>query len=232
MSEIIVVIVLAAGKGSRMKSSENKQFTEISGKPMLYYSLRTCDETPFISYVIVVAAAGEEERICKDIIEKYGIKKVRAIVPGGKEREDSVYEGIKAIDGSCDYVFVHDGARPCVTTKIFTDIYDTVRDHDTAVAAVRENNTIRKVPNGSETAKGIIDRSEVWIMQTPQAFSYAAAVEAFDKYHALGLSGATDDAQVVEEMLAKPIHIVESSYRNIKVTTREDIAVAEVYLSE
>ena len=230
MSEKNVAIVLAAGKGSRMNSTENKQFLMINGKPMLFYSLRACDETSCIDQVIVVAAEGEEERIREEVIEKYGIKKVRTIVQGGKERVDSVYNGIRAIEGACNYVFIHDGARPCVTAEIFDNAYSSVKKYGACVIAVRQKDTVRRVSPENGMAEELLDRSDLWNMQTPQAFSCEIIKKAFQKYYELDLKGATDDASVVEDALGYPIHIVEGSYKNIKVTTAEDIAVAEVYL--
>lgn len=222
-------IVLAAGKGSRMESRIHKQYLELNGRPLLYYALAAFEASP-VDEVILVTGAGEEEFCRKEIIEAYGFSKVTAVVSGGKERYHSVYEGLKAAEG-CDYVLIHDGARPCVTVEIIEAAMEGAEKYGACVVGMPVKDTI-KVADHEDNASHTPDRSTLWMIQTPQAFSYELVRKAYDSLfeHPSTEQGITDDAMVVETMTRQKVHLIRGSYENIKVTTPEDLKIASVFL--
>ena len=223
----VTAIVLAAGSGKRMNSKVHKQYLLIDGKPVLYYSLNAFEESD-VDNVVLVVGADEIEYCKKEIVERYGFGKVCAIVEGGKERYHSVYEGLKAA-GETDYVLIHDGARPFLTQDIIKRTIVSVVEHRACVVGMPVKDTIKIVDNETY-AKDTPDRANVWQVQTPQAFSYELVYDAYTRMLASDESGITDDAMVVERMTDYKVKLIEGSYRNIKITTPEDLLVAEAYL--
>lgn len=226
MSKKNIAIVVAAGQGKRMKSATQKQFLEIAGKPLLYYSLKCFQYSSNIDEVILVTGA-EDIAYCQEtIVDKYGFDKVSKIIVGGKERYHSVYEGLKACE-KCGYVFIHDGARPFVDEKIIAKTRDVVGKYRACVSAVKAKDTI-KISNEQGFVKQTPNRDQVWVVQTPQVFEYELLYEAYQKCIAKKVENITDDAMVVETMTQCKIMLVEGNYRNIKVTTPEDLEIAEI----
>lgn len=224
-------IVLAAGSGKRMGSSTKKQYMRIGDKPVLYYSLKTFQES-FVDEIILVVSAGDVEYCGKEIVERYQLNKVRRIVEGGKERYHSVAIGLKAVS-DCDYVFIHDGARPMVTQDMLDRLLACVEEHKACVAGMPVKDTI-KIADEKGFISHTPDRKLVWMVQTPQVFAYPLIQKAYglllDREQELLDKGVlvTDDAMVVESLTGHPVKLVEGSYENIKITTPEDIPVAEV----
>ena len=225
-------IVLAAGQGKRMHSKIQKQFMELDGMPVLCYSLRCFQESPLIRDVILVT--GEEYVFwCKEeIVEKYGFTKVSAVVSGGKERYDSVYEGLRACKDT-EYVLIHDGARPLVTEEIISRAAQAAVSDEACVVGMPVKDTI-KVADAGGFAESTPDRSRLWQVQTPQAFSYPLVRSAYDRLMAdeTQQKGITDDAMVVEHLSGTKVRLVEGSYENLKVTTPEDLVLAEALLKK
>lgn len=222
-------IVLAAGKGSRMKSNIPKQFIELNGKPVLYYSLKAFEDS-FIDEIILVTGEGQKEYCRTEIVDKYGITKVSGIICGGKERFDSVYRGLCTLQ-ECDYVYIHDGARPFVDARILQRAKQCVEKNNACAAGMPVKDTIKIVDDDEYVVETPL-RKYVWQIQTPQVFSYSIVKKAYDKlYEASDRSGITDDAMVVERMLEHPVKLFEGSYRNIKITTPEDLPAAEMFFS-
>ena len=222
-----VAIVLAAGQGKRMNSKVQKQFLLIKEKPVLYYTLNAFETSPLISEIILVTGKDEIEYCQKEIVEKYGFEKVCKIVAGGKERYHSVFEGIKAID-EADYVLIHDGARPFVDAEIISRACDAVKEHRACVVGMPVKDTI-KIADDQGFAAQTPDRRKVWQVQTPQAFEYYLIKEAYEKLLVDEPEGITDDAMVVETMTNHKVKLVEGSYRNIKITTPEDLGIATIF---
>lgn len=226
-------IVLSAGTGKRMGSEIPKQYLPINKKPVIYYSLKAFEESE-ITEIILVAGKDDVEYCRTRIVEKYDFKKVTAIVPGGKERYDSVYEGLKAVR-CADYVLIHDGARPMLTQEIIKRSMDAVTVEQACVVGMPVKDTI-KVVDENTFSKNTPDRNTLWQVQTPQAFSYPLILDAYTKLEKHiaqkdeSLPAITDDAMVVEYFLNQKIKMVEGSYRNIKVTTPEDLLIAELFL--
>ena len=226
-------IVLAAGRGSRMKSKIQKQYLLLKGKPVLYYALKAFEES-FIDEIILVTGEEEIEYCRKEIVEKYGFTKVSHIVTGGKERYHSVFCGLQALT-DCDYVFIHDGARPFVTEQILERAYETVQKEHACVVGMPVKDTI-KLADENGFAKETPRRDLLWMIQTPQVFSYALVKTAYasflEREQELLAQGIkmTDDAMVVETFTDTGIRLVEGSYENIKITTPEDLRIAEALL--
>lgn len=228
-------IVLAGGRGKRMNSAVPKQFLTIQDKPVLYYSLKAFEDS-FIDSVILVASEEDREYCQKEIVGKYRFHKIDKIVSGGKERYHSVLNGIKAA-GECDYIFIHDGARPFVTLDMLQRLYECVTECNACVAGMPVKDTI-KIADENGYIEATPKRDLVWMIQTPQVFSYELIKKAYlllekDEYSLIeqGIS-ITDDAMVVETLLGEKVKLVEGSYRNIKITTPEDMGVAEGFLKE
>lgn len=223
-------VVLAGGQGKRMGAGVAKQYLDLCGRPVIYYALKTFEES-FIDDIVLVCPEGGEEYCSGQIVDKYGFRKVSAIVPGGAERYDSVYNGLKAAEG-CDYVFIHDGARPFVSQYVLERCLHYVQKYGAAVAAVKAKDTV-KIENGDGFIKETPDRSLVWLMQTPQVFDYKLINECYGKLKAeeqrLRTAGVsvTDDTMVAKMFADVDAKLVESSYDNIKITTPDDMMLAE-----
>ena len=221
-------IVLAAGQGKRMHSKVQKQFLEIGQKPIVYYSLHCFQESPRIQEIILVTSKEMIPYCEKEIVEKYGFGKVTRIVEGGKERYDSVYAGLKACKDT-DFVFIHDGARPFITVEMVERGYQAVVKTGACVLGMPSKDTV-KLADGEGYIKETPDRKIVWNVQTPQIFSYKLICTAYESMQQKDMSNVTDDAMVVEQETGTRILLVEGSYQNIKITTPEDLAVAEAFL--
>lgn len=222
-------IVLAAGSGKRMNSKVHKQYLLLKGRPVLYYSLKAFEDSP-IDDIILVVGAGEIDFCRKEIVEQYGFEKVRAIVEGGKERYHSVYEGLK-VAGATDYVLIHDGARPFVSQPIIERTLEAVYEYKACVVGMPVKDTI-KIVDEDTFAKETPNRSTVWMVQTPQAFAYSLVYDAYTRMLADEDAAITDDAMVVERMTDYKVKLIEGSYQNIKITTPEDLDVAEKFFEK
>lgn len=228
-------IVLAGGSGKRMNSMVKKQFLMLKDKPLLYYSLKAFEDS-FIDSVILVASGEDMEYCRKEIVQKYHFNKVEKIVEGGKERYHSVINGVMAAP-VCDYIFIHDGARPFITGSILERLFEEVKISKACVAGMPVKDTI-KIADSQGYIETTPKRDLVWMIQTPQVFSYELIYRAYDilqkeetRLLKEGIS-ITDDAMVVETLLGEKVKLVEGSYRNIKITTPEDLSVAEGFLQD
>ncbi len=225
-------VVLAAGAGKRMQSDTKKQFLQLREKPIIYYSLQAFQES-FVDEIVLVVSKEDIDYCRKEIVEKYGFTKVKYITVGGKERYHSVAAGINSLS-ACDYVFIHDGARPMLAGEILERAYHCVKECDACVVGMPVKDTI-KIANESGYIAMTPNRNLVWSIQTPQVFKYKLINEAYKKLieqeEVLKDKGIniTDDAMVVETLMAHPVKLVEGSYENIKITTPEDLKVAESF---
>ena len=228
MSKKHTAIVLAAGKGSRMQSAVPKQYLELCGKPVLYYSLAAFEES-FVDEIILVTGKDDISYCKEQIVERYGFQKVTKIIAGGAERYLSVYQGLLAAE-EADYVYIHDGARPFVDAAILSDAKACVEQYQACVAGMPVKDTI-KIVDAEDFAKETPERKYVWQVQTPQVFSYALVREAYDMLmEDQDAYSVTDDAMVVETMLNYPVKLFQASYKNIKITTPEDLQIAELFV--
>lgn len=237
-------IILAAGSGSRMKSSVAKQYMLLNGKPLIWYALNAIENSEIIDDCILVTGAEDIEYVRKEIVEKYSFHKVDTITAGGAERYLSVGNALDVIANAAmkipnkdGYVFIHDGARPFLTEEILCNTYDAVQQYHACVAAMPVKDTV-KIADMDGFAAATPDRKLVWGIQTPQVFDTQLIIEAYGKLReqqeelkSKGIA-VTDDAGVVELFTNQKVKLVEGSYRNIKITTPEDINTAESFLSE
>ena len=225
-------IVAAAGNGSRMHTDIPKQYLELAGKPVLYYSLSALEQS-FIDEIILVTGPGDEDYCRREIIDRFCLKKVTKIIPGGTERYLSVYQGILAAEDA-EYLYIQDGARPLLTGRILEDAKDCVIRCKACAAGMPVKDTI-KIADENGFAVHTPDRAFVWQIQTPQVFSaqlirsaYEILIQRLEQGEKLHI---TDDAMVVETMLQHPVKLFAASYENIKITTPEDLRIAEEYLT-
>lgn len=221
-------IVLSAGQGKRMGTAVQKQYIELEEKPIVAHTLEAFQRSEVIDEILLVVGKGQEEYCRKDIIEKYHLDKVKKVVEGGAERYHSVYCGLKEVrkDG---YVFIHDGARPFVTEEILRKSYKSVCEYPACVIGMPVKDTI-KIADEEGFSNETPERNKVWQIQTPQVFEVKLIRDAYEILLQSGETKVTDDAMVVETVLGMKVRLVEGSYENIKITTPEDLEIAEVFL--
>ena len=226
-----VAIMLAAGQGKRMESAVKKQYIELDGKPLIYYALKTFQDSEIIDEIILVVGEGQVSYAREEIVEKYGISKVSTVVEGGAERYDSVWQGLKAIeeDQEAAFVFIHDGARPFVDEAVLRRGYESVKQFRACVAGMPSKDTVKLVDEDT-FAVNTPERKYVWTVQTPQIFEKNLIVEAYARLMQEEHAQVTDDAMAVELMMKVPVKLFEGSYENIKITTPEDLRVAGAFL--
>ncbi len=223
-------IVLAAGSGKRMGTKVHKQYLELAGKPVLYYSLSAFERAECIDEIILVTGAKEEEYCKREIVEKYQLQKVTNIITGGKERYHSVFSGLSQITES-DYTFIHDGARPFLTVEMIARAFEEVKRSKACIMGMPVKDTV-KIADAQGYVEHTPPRNRVWMVQTPQVFATQLIKEAYTQLMECENLLITDDAMVVEQMLHYPVKFVEGSYRNIKITTPEDLLIAKAFLEE
>ena len=220
------VVIVAAGTGSRMNMGINKQFIKLEGKEIIAYTIEKFYNNSNIEDIVVVVKEDESEFFKKEILDKYNFKNVK-IAYGGKERQDSVYNGLKLLDEKCDVVLIHDGARPFVSDKIIDKSIEEAKEHKAIVVGVPVKDTIKVIDND----KNIVDtpnRSVLWAVQTPQTFDYNILIDAYKEAFKNKFYG-TDDAMLVERIGYK-VKMLEGSYNNIKITTQEDLNIGSQIL--
>ncbi|ETP73102.1 2-C-methyl-D-erythritol 4-phosphate cytidylyltransferase [Lachnospiraceae bacterium JC7] len=266
----VYAIVLAAGSGRRMHSKQKKQFMEILGKPLYTWSAEQFDSHPAVDGIIITTAeedipymetltefrksgASDIYSTC-DTAKTYPLQKLSAIIPGGKERYNSVFNGLNeirktehisdtssdsdvAISGDADpIVMIHDCARPMITHAIIDDALHYAAKYHAAVIGMPVKDTI-KIIDEEHFVKSTPERSSVWLMETPQSFDFSLIYSAYKKLIQKESEGrlmipVTDDAMVVETFTGARVKVVAGTYENIKITTPEDIKIAETYLSK
>ena len=224
-------IVLAAGQGKRMGASVQKQYIELEGKPLIYYALNTFQKSEIIDTILLVVGKGQVSYAKDEIVRKYEFSKVNAVVEGGEERYDSVWQGLKAIDKErgISYIFIHDGARPVVNEEILRRGYDCAERFRACVAGMPSKDTV-KLADKNDFAVSTPERKYVWTIQTPQIFEKDLIVDAYSKLMGEEHSDVTDDAMAVERTMGVPVKMFRGSYENIKITTPEDLSIAKVFL--
>ena len=224
-------IVLAGGKGSRMESDIPKQYINIDGYPVLYYSLKAFEDFDAVTGVILVTIADDIEYCRREMVNKYNFTKVKTIVAGGMERYDSVCNALDTIIEDNSLVFIHDGARPFITEEILERGMFGVQETGACVVGMPSKDTV-KVADEADFVSETPDRKRVWTVQTPQIFSYDLIKKAHEGIRKKDMTAITDDAMVVEQESGVQVRLVEGSYQNIKITTPEDLDVAEVFLKK
>lgn len=225
-----VALIPAAGMGKRMGASINKQYLQLDGLPIVARTIAIFDSSPLIESIYLVIPADEIPYCREHIVEAFGFRKVVAIIPGGKERQNSVMNGLNAMrEHVCDddVVLIHDGVRPLITETMLYESIKTARLQDGALTAVPVKDTIKTVQDG--IVSGTPPREALWQAQTPQSFRFGKIFNAHLHAAAEGFLG-TDDASLIERSGGK-VHIIPGDYRNIKITTPEDLVLAKVFLA-
>lgn len=220
----VSAIVVAAGKGLRLKSGIAKPLVKINSKPIVIYSLSTLSKHPLVREIVVVANSLNIKGILRKI-KQYKINKIKNVVLGGSRRGDSVYNGLKAINAGSGLVLIHDAARPFVDAKVISSLIKKAMACGAAIAGVPVKATIKKV-SGNFVVKKTLNREDLWEIQTPQVFKKEIILQAYRKFLKLN---ATDDSMLVEKLGVK-VSAVLGSYSNIKITTPEDLAAAKAIL--
>jgi 2-C-methyl-D-erythritol 4-phosphate cytidylyltransferase len=224
-------IVPAAGMGKRMGANINKQYLMLGGKPIVAHTLQRFQDSPLISGIILVTPLDEIPFCRAEVVEKYKLDKVIEITPGGAERQNSVQNGLDAlgrIAAENDVVLIHDGVRPFITEEIIRRSIIAAAEYDGALVAVKAKDTIKVVTG--DLVKSTPDRDTLWQAQTPQAFRFGLISAAYKKAASDAFLG-TDDCSLVERNNGA-IRIVSGDYRNIKITTPEDLILAEAFLAQ
>lgn len=223
-----IAIVLAGGKGKRMESDLPKQYIDLKGKPILYYSLNQFQNCDVIDEIFLVTGKDEIKYCKENIINKYSFNKVKDIIEGGHERYNSVYNALQAI-GECDYVFIHDGARPFIDNIVINNTYSCVKEYKACAVGVQAKDTV-KIADEDGFISNTPNRNSVWNIQTPQVFEWSIIKSAYDLLMKSNCDHITDDAMVVEKMLNQKVKLVHGNYENIKVTTPSDLLIAYAFL--
>jgi 2-C-methyl-D-erythritol 4-phosphate cytidylyltransferase len=218
-------VVVAAGRGTRMGAMDNKPYLKLAGRTVLAHTLDAFEKCVSVTSIVLVVTPNEQKRAA-EVIGQEGFNKVSLIIPGGAERQDSVYAGLAAID--TEGVLVHDAARPLVTSKQITACCRAAEEHGASALAVPVKDTI-KISDGNGFIVATPERRTLWSVQTPQAFLRHELMQAHQQSQEEGIL-ATDDAMLVERQ-GRKIAIVEGDYRNLKITTPEDLLIAELLLT-
>ena len=233
--EKITAVIVAAGRGSRMGTEVSKQYLLLGGRPVLAHTLAVFQEHPRIGDIVLVTGKAEISDVRREIVERYAFTKVRAVVAGGSERCVSVYRGLCACEGT-DYVYIQDAVRPFVTAEILENAYTVVKRFGNAVCGVPVKDTIKRA-DASGIVRETLPRETLWAVQTPQVFAYRLIRNAYDRLLAetagdpTVMESITDDASVLE-MAGGEVHLFPGDHRNIKLTTPEDLLIAELFLKE
>ena len=235
-----VAVVLAGGRGKRMKTTLAKQYLMLQKKPILYYSLEVFEASDLIDDIILVVGKGQIPYCRREIVENYQFQKIRAVVEGGAERHHSVWEALKILEQNGmkkGYVFIHDGARPFINEEILTRAYQEACKSRACVVGMPVKDTI-KIADEQGCIRMTPKRSLVWQIQTPQVFAAELIIPAYreviEKEQELLEQGVliTDDAMVVENVCGCSVKLVEGSYHNLKITTPEDLEIAKILVKK
>ena len=223
---MVTAVIVAAGKSERMGGGTDKAFLNLGSKPVVAWSLLAFEKNADIDSIVLVVRK-DQLTAAKAVARMFGISKLAKVVSGGARRQDSVQAGLKEVDTDTRIVVVHDGARPCVSQEVISDVVKSARRGVASVSGSRIRDTVKIVEKGV-TVSGTVDRSKYWAVQTPQAFPYSMIRKAYVAVEA-DHKEVFDDAQAVE-LLGETVKICESEKPNIKITTPEDLQVAAAIL--
>jgi 2-C-methyl-D-erythritol 4-phosphate cytidylyltransferase len=224
----VVAVIPAGGTGKRMGTVVPKQFLMLGEWPLILHALLVFERSPAVAEIILVVPADERDRALSEVVNRYGLKKVHKVVAGGATRQESVYQGLKETDENTEIVVVHDAVRPFVTEDLVERSIETARQEGGSIVAVPMKDTPKQVGLDGKIQR-TLDRAGLWLAQTPQTFRREILIEAYRKAEVDRLH-ATDDAALVER-LGHPVAIVPGSWENIKITTPEDLVIAEAILA-
>ena len=222
-----IVVLPAAGSGKRMNAGHNKLFLKLREKPILIHTLEVFEKDANCTG-IWLAVKPEERAIIQDMLKQYHIMKVKGLPAGGEERQHSVYACIQAAGNKSKLILVHDAARPFIELSVIAQLTKEAQKNGAAIAGVKVKDTIKRVKN--TVIEETVDREQLWMIQTPQAFQTSILINA-QKQAAQDDFLGTDESMLVER-LGIEVHVVESTYDNVKMTTREDLLIGEAILQK
>ncbi|EHQ87439.1 2-C-methyl-D-erythritol 4-phosphate cytidylyltransferase [Desulfosporosinus youngiae] len=223
----IGIVIPAAGQGKRMRAGCNKQFLVLMGQPILAHTIRVFEESNFVSEIVIVGAEGDIS-VIKELVYHQGFQKVAAVCKGGVLRQDSVRAGVRALSPAIQRIVVHDGARPLLTLQAFNQFLEETQEYPAAIMGVSIKDTVKRV-NLAGNVLETLPREDLRSVQTPQVFDRGILEVAHYQAVSAGYYG-TDDASLLEWM-GYPVQMVEGMQENIKVTTPEDLWLAERILA-
>jgi 2-C-methyl-D-erythritol 4-phosphate cytidylyltransferase len=225
----VAALIPAAGRGRRMGGQSPKAFLPLGGIPILARTLKKFEGCTKVDEIIPLVPEREVSFCIEKIVRPWGLKKVSRVLAGGSERQDSVYSGLKAIAGKADLVMIHDGVRPFVPPDLIERAITEAERWKAVVAAIPVPDTIKEV-SGQGKIQRTLDRSRLWIIQTPQTFECQLITRAHERAREEGFEG-TDDAALVERM-GVPVRVIQGSRFNLKITTPEDLVLGEFLLRQ
>ena len=223
-----VAIVPAAGTGNRMGRERSKQYLSLAGMPILVHTLKVFEECPLVDGLLVVVPPQDIEFVRNTVLAPWGLKKVAGVIPGGKERQDSVRAGVEALDRETDLVIIHDAVRPFITIELISQCIRAAREEGAITVGVPAKDTVKEVAPDGRVLR-TCDRSLMWLTQTPQAFRRNIIENAHRAAVRDGFRG-TDDTSLVER-LGIAVRMIRGEYSNIKITTPDDLILAETMLA-
>ncbi|MBI5583235.1 MAG: 2-C-methyl-D-erythritol 4-phosphate cytidylyltransferase [Deltaproteobacteria bacterium] len=222
-----LALITAAGRGRRMGSARPKQFLALAGKPILAQTVEIFERCRSVDGVFIIAPQEEMDPVQREIVEAYRFQKVLKVVRGGRVRQQSVFNGLKAVKADCEIVIVHDGVRPLITPALIEASIEQARKTGAAIVAVPARDTVKRVRPGGRLET--LPREEIWLAQTPQTFQFPLLFQAHQKAAQESFKG-TDDASLVER-LGQEVSLIPGDYHNLKITTPEDLSLAEAWRS-
>ena len=225
----VIAIIPAAGIGARMGLAKAKQFIDLAGKPILAVTLSHFQKCSLIDGIVLVVSKGDVDYCNREIIDRYKFSKVFKVIVGGKRRQDSVREGLEAVAGSCRWVLIHDGVRPLVTNELIESVINAAKDFRAVITGLPVKETVKEIDGQGRVIRSV-DRSRLWLIQTPQIFRWEDINLAHQKALTNGWQEATDDAFLIEKM-GIPVKIIQGEENNIKVTTPQDLDMARFLIS-
>jgi len=229
MNPKVVAIIPAGGSGRRMQSRNPKQYLLLDGKPVVVHTLLRLQQHALINEILLVVPEQDRSFVVEHIEKPYRLTKIREVIAGGKERQDSVRKGLARVGDDCDIIVVHDGVRPFVAEETLSQVICAALRFGAAIAGVPVTDTVKQ-SDGAGNISRTLNREALWLAQTPQAFQRRILQEAYLKAAEEGFHG-TDDASLVEH-LGIPVKLIPGSYRNIKITTPDDLVLAGAFLTQ
>jgi len=226
---MVSTIIVAAGKGVRMDDKERKQYLSLDGRPLVSHTIKLFDECNIIDEIFLVVPEEDFEFCNENILNQQNFQKKVSLVPGGVERQDSVYNGLLAIDNIDDsIVVIHDGVRPFIRSEQLSECISCATDYDACIFGIPAYDTLKKV-NSSGFIEDTIERKDIWLAQTPQAFKYNLIRRAHENARRAAITG-TDDAMLVE-LLGIKVKVIRGSRCNVKITAKEDLLLAKAIMN-
>lgn len=223
----VVALLPSAGQGKRIGEGIKKPFLSLGGRPILAETIERFHSVRYITEIIPIIQENDMEFCLEGIVERYKFNKIKRIAPGGHERQDSVYNGLKLVDPRSTLVLIHDGVRPFIRPNLIEEVIMAALEEDGAVLGLPVKETIKEIDN-SGTVEKTYKRDRLWSIQTPQVFHYKIILEAYERAYRDNFY-STDDASLVERIGGR-IKVIMGSYDNIKITTPEDLLLGEIIL--